>query len=135
MIFPAVCANAQSDAVEQILKQAIGRHQSGDIEGAIEAYRKYLASRPDSPIALSNLGAAYARVARYEDAIAQYRHALKVQPGNTPVELNLGLAYYKTGRKELAAGILEKFIGPLRMNCSPRSCWRIAGWPWGSTRM
>ena len=108
LIFPVFCANAQPDTVEQILKQAIGRHQSGDIEGAIEDYRKYLAARPDSPMALSNLGAAYARVARYEEAIAQYWHALKLQPGNAPVELNLGLAYYKTGRTEMAAVTLEK---------------------------
>src|SRR5262245_54972317 len=103
-----VRANAQSGAAEEILKQAIGRHQSGDIDGAIQAYEKYLAARPDSVMARSNLGAAYARAARYEDAIAQYRQALKLQPANAPVELNLALAYYKTGRKELAEGILEK---------------------------
>jgi tetratricopeptide (TPR) repeat protein len=108
LLFSVFSANAQSDAVEEILKQAISLHQAGDINGAIEAYEKYLAARPDSPIPLSNLGAAYARAARYDDAIAQYRHALKLQPGNASVELNLALAYYKTGRKELAAAILEK---------------------------
>jgi tetratricopeptide (TPR) repeat protein len=104
----ALCANAQSDSPEDILKQALSRHQAGDINGAIEAYRRYLAARPDSPMALSNLGAAYAKIARYDDAIAQYRHALKLQPGNAPVELNLGLAYYKTGQADLAAATLEK---------------------------
>src|SRR5580704_11221537 len=103
-----ICADAQPDAAEEILKQAIGRHQAGDIDGAIQDYRKYLAARPDSPLALSNLGAAYARVARYADAVAHYRHALKLQPGNTPVELNLALAYYKTGETEMAANILEE---------------------------
>jgi tetratricopeptide (TPR) repeat protein len=101
-------ARGQSDPGEQILKQAIGLHQAGDIDGAIEAYRKYLAVRPDAPMALSNLGAAYARAGRYRDAIVQYRHALKVQPSNTPVELNLALAYYKTGQTEVAAAALEK---------------------------
>jgi tetratricopeptide (TPR) repeat protein len=104
----AFCAHAQPDASEEILKKAIGLHQAGNITGAIDAYKKYLAVRPDSPIALSNLGAAYARIARYEDAIAQYRHALKVQPGNAQVELNLALAYYKTGDPETAAETLEK---------------------------
>ena len=115
LLFPAsalllciFCANAQPDATEEILKQAINRHQGGDIDGAIQGYRKYLAARPDSPLALSNLGAAYARIARYEDAIAQYRHALKLQPANAPVQLNLALAYYKTGQTELAAAMLEK---------------------------
>jgi tetratricopeptide (TPR) repeat protein len=100
--------HAQPDATEQFLQQAIGLHQAGDINGAIAAYQKYLAARPESFMALSNLGAAYAHVARYEDAVAQYRHALKLQPGNVRIELNLSLAYYKTGRKSLAAVEAEK---------------------------
>ena len=79
------CLSAQPDATEAILKRAIALHQSGDIGGAIAEYQKYLALRPESPAALSNLGAAYASVARYQDAIVQYRHALKLQPGNAPV--------------------------------------------------
>ena len=105
--FCTLCASGQSGSAEPILKQAIALHQAGDMDGAIRAYQQYLARQPDSPMALSNLGAAYARVGRYEEAIAQYRHALKQQPGNTPVELNLALAYYKTGQAEQAAAILE----------------------------
>jgi tetratricopeptide (TPR) repeat protein len=104
----ASCAFAQPDATEGILQRAIALHQSGDIQGAIQAYQKYLAARPDAPLALSNLGAAYARVGRYQDAIVQYRHSLKVQPANPAVELNLGLAFYKTGQFEQAAATLEK---------------------------
>jgi tetratricopeptide (TPR) repeat protein len=100
-------AHAQSDP-EEILKQAIGLQQAGNIPGAIQAYEKYLAQRPDSFIALSNLGAAYARTGRYQDAVAQYRHALKLQPGNPHIEMNLALAYYKTGRMDEAAAIFEK---------------------------
>jgi tetratricopeptide (TPR) repeat protein len=103
LFLSGVSLQGQPDAAEEILKQAIVFHQSGDIPNAIAAYQKYLAVRPDSFMALSNLGAAYAKSARYEDAIAQYHHALKLQPNNAPVELNLALAYYKTGRKDLAA--------------------------------
>jgi tetratricopeptide (TPR) repeat protein len=101
-------ASAQTMNVEEILKRAISLHQSGDIAAAIPAYEKYLAQRPDSPLALSNLGAAYAGAGRYKDAIIQYRRALKLQPGNRTAELNLGLAYYKTGQMETAASIFEK---------------------------
>src|SRR5437868_10594549 len=96
-------ARAQHDATEEILKQAIGLHQAGKIDDAIQSYEKYLALRPDSVLALSNLGAAYARESRYQDAISQYRRALKLQPGNGSVELNLALAFYKTGQIETAA--------------------------------
>src|SRR5436305_2204175 len=99
---------AQTEAPEQVLRRAITLHQGGDIDAAILAYREYLKLQPDSLIALSNLGAAYARAGRYEEAIAQYQRALERQPGNGPVELNLAVAYYKTGEAEQAAAILEE---------------------------
>ncbi len=98
---------AQSNP-EELLKQAISVHQSGDAAAAIPLYEKYLAQRPDNPTALSNLGAAYARAARYQDAIVQYRRALKFHPDNPGVELNLALAFYKTGQIDDAASTLEK---------------------------
>jgi tetratricopeptide (TPR) repeat protein len=120
---------AQPDATEEILKQAIALHQAGNIDAAIEAYKKYLAARPESPIALSNLGAAYAREARYEDA--QYRRALQVQPGNAGVELNLGLAYYKSGKIESAAATLEAVHGAAPDQLQPTlllaDCWLAMG--------
>ena len=106
-----VCAAAvfaQTDAAEEILKRAIALHQQGKIDAAIEAYRSYIAKRPDSVLALANLGAAYARAGRYQDAIQQYQHALKLQPGYAGAQLNLGLAYYKTGQAEAAASEFEK---------------------------
>jgi tetratricopeptide (TPR) repeat protein len=108
MLLICVAARAQSADVEEILKQAIDLHQSGDVAAAIPVYEKYLAKRPDSPLALSNLGAAYARAGRFKDAVAQYSRALKLQPGNLPLELNLGLAYYKTGQIDRAAAIFAK---------------------------
>ncbi len=109
LVLSVQAAKPQSSApVEEFLKEAIRLHQAGNIESAIPAYQKYLKQQPNSLIALSNLGAAFARTGRYQDAIVQYRQALKLQPGNTPVELNLGLAYYKTNQTELAAVTLEK---------------------------
>jgi tetratricopeptide (TPR) repeat protein len=124
-------AGAQTDAAEQTLKQAIALHQAGDINGAIDAYRKYLRARPESPMALSNLGAAYARVGRYEDAVAQYQQALKIQPNNAPVELNLALAWYKTGETEKAAPVFEKVHkaapGQLQPALLLADCWLAMG--------
>lgn len=100
--------SGQPAPVENLLKQAIGLHQAGHAEQAIPVYEKYLAQRPDSPLGLSNLGAAYSRVGRYEDAIVQYTRALKAQPGNLPVELNLGLVYYKTGQLDRAVPLFQR---------------------------
>jgi tetratricopeptide (TPR) repeat protein len=104
----AFTAFAQPDAVEEVLKQAIGLHQAGKIEAAVAEYEKYLAQRPDSVLALSNLGAAYARLGRYEDAARRYRRALQLQPDNLAVELNLALAFYKTSQLPAAIELLQK---------------------------
>jgi tetratricopeptide (TPR) repeat protein len=99
---------AQQDRTEEVLKEAIRLHQAGEVEAAIASYQKYLAVRPDSFLAHSNLGAAYAKSARYQDAVEQYRVALQLQPGNASIELNLGLAWYKSGQTQLAAAEFEK---------------------------
>jgi tetratricopeptide (TPR) repeat protein len=131
-LVPALFLSALfAQSPDDLLKQAITLHQSGDIEHAIPAYQKYLALRPDSPTALSNLGAAYARTGRYQDAIVQYRHALKLQPGNTPVELNLALAFYKSGQADIAAATLEEVHRAAPNQLQPilllADCWLAMG--------
>jgi len=99
--------SAQTPDPEKILQQAMALHQAGDIDGAIRQYREYLAQRPQSLEARSNLGAALARAGRFDEAIAEYNHALEKSAGNPQVLLNLGLAYYKTARFAEAAPRLE----------------------------
>jgi tetratricopeptide (TPR) repeat protein len=98
-------ASAQ-EAPEQILKQAIAMHQSGDTEGAIRGYRAYLRLRPDSPDVRSNLGAALANIGRYSEAIVEYQAALKHGPKDPRIWVNLALAFYKAGQISDAAGEL-----------------------------
>jgi tetratricopeptide (TPR) repeat protein len=65
-----------------LLQHAIALHKAGDLEGAIRAYREYLAAEPDSVQARSNLGAALAGTGRYDEAIAEYAYALQQSPDN-----------------------------------------------------
>ncbi len=91
-------ATAQ-ESPEQTLKQAIDQHQSGDMEHAIQGYRKYLQIHPDAADVRSNLGAALASNGLYDEAILEYQAALKGGPRNPRVvRLNLALAYYKAGQ-------------------------------------
>jgi len=108
ILFPLLCAQQPASNPEAILQHAITLHQSGDLEGAIKAYQEYLAQRPDSIQARSNLGAALARAGRYEEAIGEYNRALAQSPDNPALLLNLGLAYYKTGRPAEAAARFER---------------------------
>jgi len=130
ILFFAIAAAAQSPD-DQILKDAIASHQSGNTDAAIHGYETYLARHPDTPMALSNLGAAYAKAGRYADAINQYKHALKLQPANAPVEMNLALAYYKIGSAEEAAPLLENVHHALPDQLQPTmllaDCWLAMG--------
>ena len=98
----------QPAANARLLEQAVALHQSGDLEGAIRAYRAYLAVAPDNVEARSNLGVVLARTGRYAEAIAEYNRALAISPANPALLLNLGLAYYKTGRPSEAASRFEQ---------------------------
>jgi len=64
----------------------------------------------DSPVLRSNLGAAYARLGRYDEAVVQYERALAVDGANVAIRRNLALAFYKTGRVAEAAGETEKVL-------------------------
>ncbi|MGO4882871.1 MAG: tetratricopeptide repeat protein [Bryobacteraceae bacterium] len=108
LLIPAIYGQQPAANSEAILQHAISLHQSGDLDGAIRAYREYLAQQPDSIQARSNLGAALARAGRYEEAIGEYDRALVQSPDNPALLLNLGLAYYKTGRPAEAATRFER---------------------------
>jgi tetratricopeptide (TPR) repeat protein len=93
-----------------LLRQAIELHQAGDILGAIWAYENSLSLEPDNPAAHSNLGAALARLGRYEEALLHYQRALALQPGDVGFRVNLALAYYKSGRPADAVPHLEQAL-------------------------
>ena len=95
---------------DELLQHAVTLHQAGDLDGAIRAYRDYLAVEPDSLKARSNLGAALSRAGRYDEAITEYDIGLQKSPGNPALLLNLGLAYYKTGRFAEAAARFESAV-------------------------
>jgi tetratricopeptide (TPR) repeat protein len=110
LLASALCAQQPAASPDALLQHAISLHQSGDLDGAIRAYRDYLALVPDSIQARSNLGAALARAGRYDEAITEYNLGLNKNPDNPAVLMNLGLAYYKTGRHAEAAARFERAI-------------------------
>ncbi len=88
---------------------AVRLHQSGDLAGAVTAYRACLAVEPGRVDARSNLGAVLAKMGRYQDAIGEYLEALKAAPPEISPRLrfNLALAYYKSFQIPEAAAELE----------------------------
>ena len=102
-LFLAGTLFAQEPQPEDLLRHAVELQQAGNLEGAVEGYRDFLALRPNEVAAHSNLGVLLSRLSRYDEAIAEYKKALHLDPENAGVVLNLGLAYYKSGRITEAA--------------------------------
>ena len=104
----AVSAAAQSarpapgDADEH-MRRGVDAQQQGDIQTAIDEYRKALAIRSRFPEARANLGTALAAAGDFDGAIREDRLAIENAPDKIAVRKNLALAYYKKGDCEHAS--------------------------------
>lgn len=101
-------ALAQSSGIEQTWKEAVQAHQAGDFEGALAKYESILKQRADFVPALTNAGAVFSKLGRYEDAAARYRKALDVGGDHPGIRINLALAYYNQSRLDDAIEELER---------------------------
>lgn len=96
LLIAAGAACAQSSNPEQLFRDAVAAQQRGDDALAVRKYQELLKGYPDSIEVRANLGAALAKLDRYDEAIAQYR-AVLAKKDNPGLRLNLALAYYKKG--------------------------------------
>jgi tetratricopeptide (TPR) repeat protein len=110
LIVSGVLAQDPSAAVEREFERASQLHQSGNLQGAVQAYTAILATHPARVDVRSNLGAAYSALGRYEEAIEQYKRALAIEPANYPVRFNLAMAYYKAAWFSEASTELERVV-------------------------
>ena len=95
-LIAAGLAGAQSSNPQQLFHEALAAQQRGDDALAVRKYQEILKSYPDSIEVRANLGAALAKLNRYDEAIEQYR-AVLAKKENAGFRFNLALAYYKKG--------------------------------------
>ena len=95
-LIAAGVACAQSTNPQQLFRDAVAAQQRGEDALAVRKYQELLKSYPDSLEVRANLGAALAKLNRYDEAIEQYR-AVLAKKENAGLRLNLALAYYKKG--------------------------------------
>jgi tetratricopeptide (TPR) repeat protein len=93
-----------------LFARGVRLQQAGDTLGAIEAYQNVLEIDPDRVDARSNLGAAFARLGRYDEAAENYQEVLKRVPDQVQVRFNLALARYKAERIPEAAEDLQRVV-------------------------
>jgi tetratricopeptide (TPR) repeat protein len=88
---------------DEHMRRGVDAQQRGDVQTAIEEYRKALALRPRFPEARANLGTALAAAGDFDGAIREDRLAMENAPDKIAVRKNLALAYYKKGDCEHAS--------------------------------
>src|SRR6266481_4862342 len=79
-LLAAGAATAQSASPQQLFQEAVEAQQKGDDALAIRKYQELLKLHPEVIEARANLGAALAKVGRFDEAIDQYRGQFRPPP-------------------------------------------------------
>ncbi|MEG4418266.1 tetratricopeptide repeat protein [Microcoleus sp. LAD1_D5] len=84
--------------------------ESGNVEGAIAAYRRAIELNPDYSWSHHNLGEALAKLGKLEEAIAAFRRSIELKPDFSWSYHHLGDALYRQQQWEEAVGAFSKAI-------------------------
>lgn len=78
------------------------RYSTRDHQPAIDEYRKAIELKPDSFVALANLGCVHLELGQWKDAVALLKRAAELSPDSADIHDFLGAAYFKSGDREKA---------------------------------
>lgn len=98
LFFPAQIAQAQvSPEVAARLEAGADAEQHGDLNQAINEFKKALDLSPSSPVVFFRLGEAYMRERNYAAATAALKRAVELDPNSAPAQQLLGYALLSQG--------------------------------------
>jgi len=89
--------------------------RNGDIDIAIELYRRVLELDPDYHEAHNNLGVLYFKEGKIDLAIEEFKNALSSMPAYLNARMGLGKAFMKKGEMEMAEREFEAAIALARV--------------------
>jgi tetratricopeptide (TPR) repeat protein/2-polyprenyl-3-methyl-5-hydroxy-6-metoxy-1,4-benzoquinol methylase len=101
--------NSKNKAKDAMLK-GVSYYQSGDMDKALQWYKKCLSIQPENIAALSNMGLVLHTKDRLEEAITIYQKAIAIQPDFENSHYNLGNALKDQGKLEEAVTSYQKAI-------------------------
>ncbi len=92
--------NAQEELVknnpsnfESLLSLAHMYNDAGFYQKAIEKYKVYLASRPNEPDVIVDMGVCYFNLEQHQEAIKNFKKGIELNPKHQIAHLNLGVVY------------------------------------------
>src|SRR5215469_6791039 len=98
---------------QALFDRAVEELGAADYPAAERDLQQVLASSPNHPGALQNLGLVYSKTGRFAQAVECYRRALALKPGDSKLLLNLGVAYLKDNQFTAAFPVFQDLLrGP-----------------------
>ncbi len=86
------------NTAEALKNQGNAQKAAGDLQGAIESYRRALEVEPDYVPALYNLGLVFRELQQFDEAEACFRRVLAVEPRDVDALFNLGALLRRSSR-------------------------------------
>jgi tetratricopeptide (TPR) repeat protein len=102
-----------SSDFDALIDQGIAQQQSGNLAGAITAFTRAHAQRPDDAEILCLLGAAEHVSGETENGMARLQRAVELEPGEPRFRIQLGLALGRDGHPRDAHDHIERAAGQL----------------------
>ena len=101
---------ARLDTFYQWLAEGNASFEAGQLEAAVESYRKAALLRPTSVVAQVNRGAALGRLGRHGEALVAFREVLDADGNNGDALKNAAVALVRTGRPAEAEALLAPHL-------------------------
>jgi len=95
------CSSKEKQAQKHFSK-GFGYQDQGELDKAIEEYKKAIELNPNYTRAYTNLGTVYLEKKDYDRAIQQFKKVLELNYFDRKAHYNLGLAYLNKGEVEKA---------------------------------
>ena len=86
------------------------RAQIGNLDEAIEAYKKTISLKPDYAEAYSNMGVALRNQGKFEEAIEAYKKSISIKPNDADTYYNMGIALKDQDKLDEAVEAYKKSI-------------------------
>ena len=93
-----------------LYQKALFFHQKGNLDGAVEIYKKILIKDPSNADALHLLGVVYAQKGKYQIASEFLQKAIEINPNDENYHKNFGNLYLELGRLNEAVSSYKNYI-------------------------
>jgi predicted O-linked N-acetylglucosamine transferase (SPINDLY family) len=101
---------AREGGFQRAFEQAVARHSSGDLGGAIRAYRELLDAAPSHAGLLVNLGTALKQAGKREEALDTLGRAVELDAAPAAAWFNYGNLLFELRRREAAEAAYRRAL-------------------------